>query len=51
MSEIHSYEYDAIVIMMQNIQECLLVAKALISEQNISADKIWISGGRYEAWS
>jgi GR25 family glycosyltransferase involved in LPS biosynthesis len=50
MSEIHSYEYDAIVIMMQNIQECLLVAKALISEQNISADKIWISGGRYEAW-
>jgi hypothetical protein len=51
IEDIHSYEYDAILIMMQNIQECLDVAKTLTLEQNIPADKILICGGKYETWN
>jgi hypothetical protein len=50
ISQVNTYQYDAIIIMLQDIQECLKVAEMLREEWNVAVDKILIGGGKYESW-
>jgi hypothetical protein len=50
LSQLNMYDYESIVIMMQNINECLNVAKMLINDFNVNEDKIMIIGASYKAW-
>jgi hypothetical protein len=50
LHQINTYIYDSIIIMMQDIQECLKVAKIMRSELEIPVEKILIGGGRFDEW-
>jgi hypothetical protein len=47
-SQIEEYDYDAIVIMIQNIQESLNIAKMLRDKFDIPASRILIGGCKFE---
>lgn len=50
INEVQQYEYDKIIIMIMNIQECINISKKLIS-QGISYEKIYLGHSFYGCYS